>query len=178
MTVTEIVQIGSMGLLTVTLFISILTYRRNKKVELQNHLYKMKLDAFANIVYEIEMFTVKADKMVRLIQELSDHIQNEESKSKLFEIADALDEELYKCNAIIVKNSVYFSAASTELLSRFSDNIFGNPNSSPGLNKKDYFDKFDEYYANQLELANEAVEKVREELGLEKLNRSLYGRVS
>jgi hypothetical protein len=99
------------------------------------------------------------------------------TKSKLFEIADIIDEELYKCNAIIVKNSVYFSAASTELLSRFASNIFGNPTSSEGPDKRDYFEKFDEYYTNQLDLANEAVEKVREELGLEKLNKSLYGRV-
>lgn len=53
MTVTEIVQVGSMVLLTVTLLITVLTYRRNKKGELQNHIYKNKLEAFANIVYEI-----------------------------------------------------------------------------------------------------------------------------
>ena len=95
-------------------------------------------------------------------------------KSKLLEMAYAMDEELYKCNALIVKNSVYFSVASTELFLKFAGNIFGDAQdqTNEGLEIV-----FDEYYTNQLRLANEAVGKVREELGLAKLNRGLFGRV-
>jgi hypothetical protein len=157
----------SLILLTVTLLISILTYRRNKKIELQNQLYKIKLEAFANIVFEIELFSTKATKALSLIVRLAEQNQIDISKQKLFEMADTMDEELYKCNSIIVKNSVYFSASSTELLSTFASNIFGNKKDNTEENLKMFLDEFDEYYTNQLELANKAVEKVREELGLE-----------
>lgn len=174
MIVTEIVQIGSIVLLTVTLWITILTYRRNKKMELQNQLYKIKLEAFANIVYEIEQFSNKADKMIRIIQEMADRNQRDLSRSKIFEMADDIDEELYRCNAIIIKNSVYFSPDSSELLTKFAGNIFGKTHFQTSKNWELYFD---EYYTNQLDLANQAVEKIRKELELESLNKSLFGRV-
>lgn len=177
MSVTEIVQVISLVLLTITLFLTILTYRRNKKIELQNQLYKIKLEAFANIVFEIEQFSTKAIKALHYIIKLGKQNQLDSAKAKLFEMADEMDEELYKCNAIIIKNSVYFSASSTEILLKFANNIFGNEKDNKDENLKLFFDEFEKYYTSQINTANEAVEKVREELGLEKLNKSLYGRV-
>ena len=178
MTVTEIVQIGSLVLLSVTFLLSFLTYRRNKKMELQNHLYKIKLEAFANIIYEIEQFSNKADKMIVILKKISGHNQIGLTPEVLDKMADDIDEEMYKCSANILKNSVYFSTTSTELLSTFAGNIFGNLNVNPDSKEENDLEMFDKYYTNQLDLANEAVEKLRNELGLESLNKSLFGRVN
>ena len=174
MTIIEIVQIGSMVLLTVTLLITVLTYRRNKRGELQNHLYKNKLEAFANIVYEIEQFSIQGDRSKQILQKLSDQSQVTLTEENLAELANDIDEELYKCNALIVKNSVYFSAVSTEMFLKFTANLFERAPDQSIENVEIFLNQF---YTKQLDLANEAVEKVREELGLEKLNMSLFKRV-
>jgi len=123
MSVTEIVQVVSLLLLTVTLFISILSYRRNKKIELQNQLYKIKLEAFANFVSEMEQFSRKAtDGIIYTIIAITQNRLNS-AKAKLYEMADEMDEDLSKRSTIIIKNSIYFSARSTEILSKFAKNI-------------------------------------------------------
>lgn len=44
----------------------------------------------------------------QILQKLSDQSQVTLTKEDLAELANGIDEELYKCNSIIVKNSVYF----------------------------------------------------------------------
>ena len=178
MTLTETLQIATFAIAAISSVLAILGFRRNKKIELQNQLFKIKLEAFANLVFEIDRFSTVVSQALHLAIKLAQQKSIELSKEKLFALADEIDEHLFACNSLIIKNSVYFSAESTTLLMEFSSNILGNLKENTDPNLLLLLDELDTYYTKQLELANKAVAKIRDELGLEKLNSALYKRVN
>ena len=178
MSLTETLQIATFAIAAISSAIAIMAFRRNKKIELQNQLFKIKLDAFANLVFEIDKFSTVVSQALHLVIKLAQQKNIEQSKEKLFALADEIDEHLFACNSLIIKNSVYFSAESTTLLMEFSNNILGNSKENNDANLLLLLDELDAYYAKQLDLANKAVDNIRAELGLEKLNSSLYKRIN
>jgi len=177
MTLTETLQIATFTIAAISSVIAILAFRRNKKNELENQLFKIKLEAFANLVFEIDRFSTVVSQALHLVIKLAQENNIEQSKGKLFVLADEIGEHVFACNSLIIKYSVYFSADSTTLLTEFSNNILGNSKSNTDANLLLLLDELDSYYTKQLDLANKAVDKIRDELGLEKLNSSLYKRV-
>ena len=177
MNLTETLQIASFGLATISSGLAILAFRRNKKIELQNQLYKIKLDAFANIVFEIDNFFTVISKNLNDILKIAKAGDINSAIERFLLIADEVDTQLYTCNSLIIKNSVYFSVESTELLEQFSRNVFSDKKEFNIAETKVFLAKFEEYHDIQLKLSNKAVEKIREELGLEKLNTALYKRM-
>lgn len=178
MTLTETLQIATFAIAAISSAIAILAFRRNKNIELQNQLYKIKLEAFSNIVFEIDKYFTIITKSLHEVIKVGESINMEAAKEKLYSIADEVDNQLFACNSLIVKNSVYFSAGSTEVLEQFSNNLLGNGQTFSSLSFKDFFTLFEEHYDKQLKSSNTAVEKIREELVLEKLNTALYKRMS
>ena len=178
MILTETLQIATFAVAAISSTIAILSFRRNKKIELQNQLFKIKLEAFANIIFEIDRFSTVISQALHLVIKLAEQKNIEQSKERFFALADEIDEHLFACNSLIIKNSVYFSAESTTLLMEFSNNILGNSKLNTDPNLLLLIDELDAYYSKQLDLANNAVDKIRVELGLEKLNSSLYKRVN
>ena len=178
MILTETLQIATFAIAVISSTIAILSFRRNKKIELQNQLFKIKLEAFANIIFEIDRFSTVISQALHLVIKLAEQKNIEQSKEKFFALADQIDEHLFACNSLIIKNSVYFSAESTTLLMEFSNNILGNSKPNTHANLLLLIDELNVYYSNQLDLANKAVDNIRVELGLEKLNSSLYKRVN
>lgn len=178
MILTETLQIATFAVAAISSTIAILSFRRNKKIELQNQLFKIKLEAFANIIFEIDRFSTVINQALHLVIKLAEQKNIEQSKERFFALADEIDEHLFACNSLIIKNSVYFSAESTTLLMEFSNNILGNSKLNTDPNLLLLIDELDAYYSKQLDLANNAVDKIRVELGLEKLNSSLYKRVN
>jgi hypothetical protein len=168
MTITEITQIGTFALATVAGFLSLRTFRRNKKQELENHLFKIKLEAFSNIAFEIDNFFIVLNRAIVKFKALSEERGIDELKILSFEI----DEQIYKCHSLIVKYSVYFSQRGIGNLLVFTDNLLGDDEQA-----EDLLGWLNNYYSQQVEISNKAIEQLRDDLQLEKLHHSLYGRI-
>lgn len=168
MTTTEVTQIGTLALATIAGYLSIRTFRRNKKQELENHLFKIKLEAFSIIAFEIDNFFIVLNRAIVKLQRLSDEQKAEELNSLSFDI----DEQIYKCHSLIVKYSVYFSQLAIENLLLFTDNLIGEDEQTDDL-----IDWLNNYYSQQLLISNKAIDQLREDLRLEKLHHSLYTRI-
>ena len=176
MTITEFVQIGTFLLAILATTISLKTFSRNRKLELENHLFKIKLEAFSNIAFEIDNFFIILNRAIVRIHQIpkepSDNLGNE-----LNNLSFDIDEQIYKCHSLIVKYSIYFSVRSIERLLAFTDNLLGDVAnaSNEGFNMMKWID---DYYSNQVTLSNSAIEELRSEMQLEKLHNSLYRRSS
>ena len=166
----ELLQTGTLSLALVTSIYAIKTFIRNKKLELENHLFKIKIEALSNLTYELDSFFITLNRSI-VRMSIIDKIKNlEEKQSKILELSLETDEQLYKCHSMIAKYSVFFSNDSTQKLLDFSSNILGDieittENESHALN---------DYYQNQLKLADIASNALRQELKLDKLHNSLY----
>jgi mannitol-specific phosphotransferase system IIBC component len=168
MTITEITQIGTLTLATIAGYLSLTTFRRNKKQELENHLFKIKLEAFSNIAYEIDNFFIALNRAIVKFKTLSEEQKVEELKALSIQI----DEQIYKCHSLIVKYSVYFSQQAIENLLLFTDRLLGDDEQA-----NEMLEWINNYYSQQLDVSNTAIEQLREDLQLERLHHSLYTRI-
>ena len=167
---TEIIQLSSLLLALLTSVFAIKAFIRNRKQELENHLFKIKIEALSNLTYEMDNFFIILNRSIVKLSILEDIRNTEEKKKQLLELSLETDEQLYKCHSMIAKYSVFFSSNSTDELLKFSSNIIGNLETD-NSNEKDILEQ---YYQEQLNLADNASNVLREELKLNKLHKSLH----
>lgn len=179
MTITEITQLVMLMLAVITSFLAIFTFRRNKKIELENQLQKVKLEAFSTIVFEMNHFFTIMDKSKMQITQFNNKAKSDKEFNRLKdEFADELDEQIYQLHGLIVKNSVYFTEDSFAFLFQFVDNLLGKDENAEFTDANSIVTFINSYTDKQSVIANKAIDAIREELGLEKLNKSLYHRVN
>ena len=82
MILTETLQIATFAVAAISSTIAILSFRRNKKIELQNQLFKIKLEAFANIIFEIDRFSTVISQALHLVIKLAEQKNIEQSKER------------------------------------------------------------------------------------------------
>lgn len=167
----ETIQIFSVLLALTTCVFFIKTFIRNRKQELENHLFRIKIEALSNLAYEIDNFFITLNRSIVKLS-LIEKIQDEEKKhNDLIELSLDTDEQLYKCHSMIAKYSVFFSNNSNQELLEFSSNIIGDIDENCSGEDNDFLKK---YYKSQQVLADKAYSTLRAELKLEKLNYSLH----
>jgi hypothetical protein len=171
LTNTETIQICSVLLALTTCIYAIKSFIRNRKQELENHLFKIKIEALSNLAYEMDNFFITLNRSIVKFS-LIEKIQDEEKKhNELLELSLDTDEQLYKCHSMIAKYSVFFTNVSNQKLLEFSSNILGNIDHDEVNEENDFLI---EYYRSQQILADKAYSTLREELKLEKLHSSLH----
>jgi len=171
LTNTETIQICSVLLALTTCIYAIKTFIRNRKQELENHLFKIKIEALSNLAYEMDNFFITLNRSI-VKYSLIEKIQDEQKRhSDLLQLSLETDEQLYKCHSMIAKYSVFFTNDSNQKLLDFSSNILGDIEQNVTEEENDYLI---EYYRNQQVLADKAYSTLREELKLEKLHSSLH----
>lgn len=165
----EGIQICSLLLALLTSVFVVKTFKRNRKQELENHLFKIKIEALSNLTYEMDNFFNILNRSI-VQYSLIEKIENEvERHEQLLKLSLNTDEQLYKCHAMIAKYSVFFSKQSTQKLLDFSSNITGEIEEN-GSQENILMD----YYQEQQRLADVAQTFLRQELKLETLNTSLH----
>src|SRR5438045_862994 len=102
-TIDVIVKSGTFLLVAVSTGLAIRIYYQNKRVELENSLFKSRLDAIGNIQMEMAIFFQHLDRMKLLVG----HPEYLKGKN-LDEEGFKADDLLYRCQASIVKYSAYF----------------------------------------------------------------------
>ena len=174
LTLIEVLQLGTFTITTVTALILVLTYRRNRRIELENHFFKLKFDAYAEIVYEMESLFSR----IRLV--ISDldsaiRMENTMADEKLKTLGEEIDKAIIESDLLITKHSIFFSENSVNYLGQFSRNLYGYYTSA--ATQENLLEKINEYYDLQLDLANKANIEIRKELKFEILNKALFQRI-
>ncbi len=82
MGLTETLQISTFAIAAISSVVAILSFRRNKNIELQNQLYKIKLKAFSNIVFEIDKYFTIVTKSLHEVIQVAEDINVEAAKKK------------------------------------------------------------------------------------------------
>lgn len=177
-TVTEWVQIGSLIIATIVACLSLFTYRRNKNIELQNHLFELKMVAFSKLISEfVKLLSIYERNLSRFQKIMDQQLDWDVKVFQLNKISYKIDAQIIEVHKAIGKNSVYFSASITSQLTDFTNKFYGD------IEGVDYDDwekvrrAFNFHVNNQAEKMDIIIEKMREELGLEKLNEELLKRV-
>lgn len=176
--ITEWVQIFSLIIATVVAGLSLFTYRRSKNIELQNHLFELKLVAFSNLISEFVKLLSIYNRIINRYHKIMDQEMDSDSKAmQLDKLPFKVDAQIIEVHKAIGKNSVYFSANITSSLTDFTNKFYGNFESLENEGRETVQIAF-EFYLNEqsVEMGN-LIEKMREELGLEKLNEELLKRV-
>lgn len=174
MTITEVTQIGTLTIAAFTSFLALRTFSRSKKQELENQLFKIKLEAVSNITCEIDNFFICLNRCMVKLDEISETVPDE-TTVKLKSLSLEIDEQIYKCHTIIVKNSVYFSQKSMDALLSFTNNFLGSDSTIENTNVSIH-DWLETYSSKQADLSDNAIRLLRDELRLEQLHHSLFKR--
>ncbi|QNR86753.1 hypothetical protein H9N25_10390 [Pedobacter riviphilus] len=172
-TLTECVQLCTLTITVITATILVKTYQRNKKNELENHFFKLKIDAYSSIVYEFENLFAK---LREVINDFDNAIRHEETMpdKRLQVIKEQIDKSILQGDLLITKYSIFFLPSTVEILQRFTENLYGYYDDALTLEKAK--EVLESYYDRQLELANKINVEIRKELKIEDLNKSLFQR--
>ena len=104
-TTTEIVQVGSFLLASISVWVAVRLYIRNKNLEYKIHLYKTKLEVFSCIAYEIQRLLNYYNKGLFQLSELK-NLSAVPDLDKLK--AEQVDDFVYEFSNKIVKYSICF----------------------------------------------------------------------
>ncbi|HMJ47840.1 MAG TPA: hypothetical protein VK498_10950 [Ferruginibacter sp.] len=147
--------------------IAIGVYKRNKKIELENSLFKLRLEAIGHIQMEVVTYFHVLDKLKVIINNPEEY-----GYPKYKEIATDLDNQIYKCQASIIKYSAYFSPEATDKLDVFAEKFLDDFAGSP----EEQMANFKEHEAQQIKNATDAVKLLKKESGLDQIHNSLMNR--
>ena len=174
--ITDYVQIGTLIIGIVTAWVLIQTFRRDRKHELGNQLYKTKLEALSNLSFELNNFFNLLDYCIMQLEILEDTHEEELIRKKIIEMSLFMDKGIQNCQSEILRYIVFFPDKSTENLLDFSSNLEGKIewDASDFDSLTDIIEK---YYQAQLTRADKAIEDLRAELQLNKLHTSLFKRL-
>lgn len=174
--ITDYVQIGTLLIGIATAWLLILTFRRDRKYELENQLYKTRLDALSNIAFEINNFFNLLDEAIVQLELLEENSNQEFVKEKIIELSLYMDKEINKCQSELIRHSVYFTDEASKSLLEFTNNLDGKvalDDESPDSVSV----RIEKYYDQQLVRADKAITELRNELQLDKLHSSLFQRL-
>jgi hypothetical protein len=175
MTIAEFSQLGTICIASLTGYIAIRTFRRSKRQEFENQLYKIRLEALSNIAFEMDNFFIALSRGVVQLELISKNNNPKETAKNLEDLSLKIDDEIYKCHSLIVKYSVYFTEKSNEKLLIFTNNLLGKLDSA--TKSENTLEWVNQYYDQQLIYSNQAIESLRNELQLKNVHSTLYTRL-
>jgi len=159
------------------LLFSFLNYRRNSRIDNENHLYKLKMDIYSKILFELGELIEKIDEHYL---DLKDYSEGEISLSKeeILEMEEELEDVCYAFNNFITANSLVLPKDIIATLEKLCDDTI----------KKQFeinYQKLNHQALQHLNnltddlinKANSINELMRKDLQIEKLNILLYKRL-
>jgi hypothetical protein len=149
-------------------FLAIRIYYRNKKIELENSLFKLRLEAIGNIQMEAIIFFQHLDRM-QVYLDNPEYLVDKD----LTEMSFQIDDQVYKCQSSIIKYAAYFSSETSEMLGRFTGNFLDHYD---GV-LEDLSSKLTGYKEFLLKDADAVVNLLRREAGIDQIHESLMERI-
>lgn len=159
------------------LVFSFLNYRRSRKYENENHIFKLKIELYYKIITEANGVLNGLNLIARQGQ---DAIQSNSglAMEKLNELAKVADRVSFEFDDFVIVNCLIVPEKILIRINQFSKKLLEDANLygeySESKNPLDNIDKFiDELYLDIAEIA----ELFREDLNVDKLNTSLWKRL-
>jgi hypothetical protein len=167
MSTDEIVKTLTLLCVGVSTSLAVIIYFRNKKMELENSLFKSRLEAIGSIQMELTIFLQQIDKTKVILKNLERYNDN-----KLYDLSLEFDDKIYKCEASIVKYAVYFSDDTAGKLIRFAQNFYDQ---HKGITEEllDGLNMYEDFIIKNVE---EVINHLRKETGIEEIHNSLMKR--
>jgi len=163
-----IIKSVTLLLISISTGLAIRIYYRNKKVELENSLFKLRLEAIGVIQMEMIIFYQHLDR-AKVYLKNPGYLNGK----NLVEMSFEIDSQIYKCQASIIKYSPYFSKETSDNLEKFSLNFFGDVerNTVKGLQSKlSSYEKF------IIKTGDPILDTLRKEAGIDEIHESLAKR--
>jgi hypothetical protein len=158
---------------------SILTFKRNRRLENENHLYRIKMDSYAKVLGEITTFLNRLQDYLKQFKEYgSTPLVSTTTKNELNDLAKNVDGLIFAFDESVTKNSLVISQDVLSKLNLFSLKLFGTEIPEVNLSKQEHIvEKLDNYVAEIIIDANDINELMRRDLNIDELNLSLYRRI-
>lgn len=166
-TVDIIIKSGTLIIVAISTGLAIRIYYRNKRVELENSLFKSRLEAMGNIQMEMVVFFQHLDRM-KLLMAHPEYFKGKDKNEEAFKV----DDQLYKCQASIMKYSVYFTSPTNEKLNLFVENFLGEFKGD----EREQIKTLEDFENAQLRYSEQALKALRKESGLDEIHDSLLRR--
>ena len=163
----SVVKFGPIILVGISTLLAIIVFYRNKKNELENTLFKTRLEAIGIIQMEIVVFFQCLDRM-KLFLKQPELVRGENLNDMSLEV----DDQMYKCQASLARYSSYFSESAKQKVYLFMENILGELNSST----KGKMELITAYQDHQIMLSETALEAMKKEAGINEIHESLIKR--
>ncbi len=156
---------------------SILTFRRNRKLENENYLFRSKIEHYPIILTEMNKIL---NLLNRNLIQLENHFNDKQplTEDEIDDLADIVDEAFDSLDVVIFSNSLLLPATITLKLEEIV--VIGYNLELPHI-LNDYDKNHVSHFKSALDLlfdkANEINNLTREDLNIEALNKSLYRRI-
>lgn len=165
---------------------SILTYKRNRRFENENYIYKTKYECYATILVEmnklingLQNYIIKFKSYLKQKNKLgiSDD-QKDKLDDEIDDLADKVDELIYAFDDIIISNSLVIPKKVLNKLELFSEKMLDSElPESVDDNYNNLLQKLDIQISELINDANLISVMLRSDLNIEELNMSLYRRI-
>ena len=165
---------------------SILTYKRNRRLENENYIYKTKYESYARILVEINKLVNKLqDYIFEFRNYLSQRNQPGLSDDKVDELdddidklADKVDDLFYDFDDSIISHSLIIPGKVLKQLELFSEKLLDSElPESFDENHDILLQKLDKHISELIQDGNKINVLLRSDLNIEELNMSLYRRI-
>lgn len=151
-----------------TLIVVILSYKRGRRLDNENYLFKMKLEAYSKILEELE-------KLIWFLYESIQKVNKPQiynlDENDIYKLADVIDDRIYNFNNLLVGYSLYITENVDEKLHLIILHLYEH-NEDINLNN------YKIYHLKLIQLSNELNEGMREDLQIEVLDRKLFERMN
>jgi len=159
---------------------SFLTYRRNRKLENENHIFKLKIEAYSIILSELNTLINAFQKHLNKAKTfISKRNTNDLDEDNIDDSANEVDDLCFKFDDTIVSNSLILPENILRSLEKISKKIMNEETvDSLSENRNEAFKRLDLMINEIISDANKLNDSMRKDIKIVELNLSLYKRIA
>ncbi|MCF1753177.1 hypothetical protein [Mariniradius sediminis] len=158
----------------IALGFSVAAYFRGRNIDLQNQVYLKKLEAYSDVIGEFF-------KLLKILGDVRDEAEELITGDKAFmnivklnELGDKIDFEIDQIHKEIGLRSIYFSEELIAEIMNYLDTLYGEIDMKNSENPIEDINSIIDFQTQELE---KLITKMRNEIGLNEMNRKLLKRV-
>lgn len=163
---------------------SILTYRRNRRFDNENYIYKTKQENYSKILFELgcvidllQKYIADTERFLQDQNDLDEELYNEEEDT-LYESLEKVDNSIANFENLAIANSLVIPKSVLEKIDSITDLLNDSEIPEPSDKNLDrILSKLDTEMNRLIDFANELNEIIRSDLNVEELNFYLYKRL-
>ena len=165
---------------------SILTYKRNRRLDNENYLYKAKYESYSTILREMsKLLNSLQDYVVEfrvfLVRSRDGGLSDDELieiENDIEKLADNVDELIFAFDDTIISNSLVIPKELLSKLEQFSEKLIASDLPETDDEKANtLLLKLDKHVSELITSANAISDMLRSDMNIEELNMSLYRRI-